>query len=56
VVFDPAGVQIKRGTVEGLNPLMFVFALLGNVTYVGRYSYSLPPFCFLLMFKLLNQM
>lgn len=27
--------NIKRGTVEGLNPLMFVFALLGNVTYVG---------------------
>ncbi|KAG0555124.1 hypothetical protein KC19_12G146400 [Ceratodon purpureus] len=27
--------NIKRGTVEGLNPLMFVFALLGNLTYVG---------------------
>ncbi|KAL6273863.1 hypothetical protein ACE6H2_024555 [Prunus campanulata] len=27
--------QIKRGTVEGLNPLMFVFALVANVTYVG---------------------
>lgn len=27
--------NIQRGTVEGLNPLMFVFALLGNVTYVG---------------------
>jgi uncharacterized protein with PQ loop repeat len=27
--------NIKRGTVEGLNPLMFVFALLGNMTYVG---------------------
>ncbi|KAL2651712.1 hypothetical protein R1flu_019840 [Riccia fluitans] len=27
--------NIKRGTVEGLNPLMFVFALVGNVTYVG---------------------
>ncbi|KAJ7565493.1 hypothetical protein O6H91_02G063200 [Diphasiastrum complanatum] len=27
--------NITRETVEGLNPLMFVFALLGNVTYVG---------------------
>ncbi|KAI5058392.1 hypothetical protein GOP47_0026562 [Adiantum capillus-veneris] len=27
--------NIKRGSVEGLNPLMFMFALLGNVTYVG---------------------
>lgn len=27
--------NIQRGTVEGLNPLMFVFALLGNITYVG---------------------
>ncbi|XP_050123859.1 probable vacuolar amino acid transporter YPQ1 isoform X2 [Malus sylvestris] len=27
--------QIKRGSVEGLNPLMFVFALIANVTYVG---------------------
>ncbi|GMN29702.1 hypothetical protein TIFTF001_002528 [Ficus carica] len=27
--------QIKRGSVEGLNPLMFLFALLANVTYVG---------------------
>uniref|UniRef100_A0A7I4FUY3 Vacuolar amino acid transporter YPQ1 n=1 Tax=Physcomitrium patens TaxID=3218 RepID=A0A7I4FUY3_PHYPA len=27
--------NIKRGTVEGLNPLMFAFALLGNATYVG---------------------
>ncbi|KAJ7296748.1 hypothetical protein O6H91_Y101000 [Diphasiastrum complanatum] len=27
--------NITRKTVEGLNPLMFVFALLGNVTYVG---------------------
>ncbi|CAM6105244.1 unnamed protein product [Calypogeia fissa] len=27
--------NIKRGTVEGLNPLMFVFALVGNATYVG---------------------
>lgn len=27
--------QIKRGTVEGLNPLMFMFALIGNITYVG---------------------
>lgn len=27
--------NIKRGTVEGLNPLMFIFALVGNATYVG---------------------
>ncbi|KAL9172532.1 hypothetical protein ABFS82_03G054200 [Erythranthe guttata] len=27
--------NIKRGNVEGLNPLMFVFALLANATYVG---------------------
>ncbi|CAL2273723.1 unnamed protein product [Prunus armeniaca] len=27
--------NIKRGTVEGLNPLMFVFALVANLTYVG---------------------
>lgn len=27
--------NIKRGSVEGLNPLMFLFALLANVTYVG---------------------
>ncbi|XP_038711011.1 probable vacuolar amino acid transporter YPQ2 isoform X2 [Tripterygium wilfordii] len=26
--------NIKRGSVEGLNPLMFIFALLANVTYV----------------------
>ncbi|XP_065854418.1 uncharacterized protein [Euphorbia lathyris] len=27
--------NIKRGNVEGLNPLMFVFALVGNTTYVA---------------------
>ncbi|XP_061369788.1 probable vacuolar amino acid transporter YPQ2 [Gastrolobium bilobum] len=27
--------NIKRGTVEGLNPFMFLFALIANVTYVG---------------------
>ncbi|CAK9204762.1 unnamed protein product [Sphagnum troendelagicum] len=27
--------NIKRGTAEGLNPLMFMFALVGNITYVG---------------------
>ncbi|KAL8143607.1 hypothetical protein V2J09_016639, partial [Rumex salicifolius] len=27
--------NIKRGSVEGLNPLMFIFALLGNITYVA---------------------
>ncbi|XP_022894393.1 lysosomal amino acid transporter 1-like isoform X6 [Olea europaea var. sylvestris] len=27
--------SIKRGSVEGLNPLMFVFALIANATYVG---------------------
>lgn len=29
-----------EGTVEGLNPLMFVFALVGNATYVARYGFS----------------
>ncbi|OWM73136.1 hypothetical protein CDL15_Pgr001250 [Punica granatum] len=28
--------NIRRGNVEGLNPLMFVFALVGNATYVAR--------------------
>lgn len=27
--------NIRRGNVEGLSPLMFVFALIGNATYVG---------------------
>ncbi|KAG6666454.1 hypothetical protein I3843_01G028300 [Carya illinoinensis] len=27
--------NIKRGSVEGLNPLMFIFALVANVTYVA---------------------
>uniref|UniRef100_A0A7C9DAM1 Uncharacterized protein n=1 Tax=Opuntia streptacantha TaxID=393608 RepID=A0A7C9DAM1_OPUST len=27
--------NIKRGSVEGLNPWMFVFALIANTTYVG---------------------
>ncbi|CAL9050362.1 unnamed protein product [Musa banksii] len=27
--------NIKRGSVEGLNPLMFMFALAANATYVG---------------------
>ncbi|XP_020239300.1 lysosomal amino acid transporter 1 homolog [Cajanus cajan] len=27
--------NIKRGSVEGLNPFMFLFALMANVTYVG---------------------
>ncbi|XP_052173677.1 uncharacterized protein LOC127788996 isoform X1 [Diospyros lotus] len=27
--------NIRRGKVEGLNPLMFVFALVGNTTYVA---------------------
>ncbi|KAL8118528.1 vacuolar lysine transporter YPQ1 isoform X1 [Apium graveolens] len=27
--------NIKRGSVEGLNPFMFIFALIANVTYVG---------------------
>ncbi|KAK9061826.1 hypothetical protein SSX86_019009 [Deinandra increscens subsp. villosa] len=27
--------NIKTGSVEGLNPLMFVFALVANATYVG---------------------
>ncbi|RZS27292.1 hypothetical protein BHM03_00060740 [Ensete ventricosum] len=31
---------------SGLNPLMFIFALTGNATYVGRFSSSLPIFIF----------
>lgn len=27
--------NIQRGNVEGLNPLMFIFALVANATYVG---------------------
>ncbi|XP_020267711.1 probable vacuolar amino acid transporter YPQ1 [Asparagus officinalis] len=27
--------NIRRGNVEGLSPLMFIFALIGNATYVG---------------------
>ncbi|KAL1813419.1 hypothetical protein ACET3Z_023484 [Daucus carota] len=27
--------NFRRGHVEGLNPLMFIFALVGNITYVG---------------------
>ncbi|KAK9714232.1 hypothetical protein RND81_06G080400 [Saponaria officinalis] len=27
--------NIRRGNVDGLNPLMFIFALLGNTTYVA---------------------
>lgn len=27
--------NVQRGTVEGLNPLMFLFALIGNAAYVG---------------------
>ncbi|XP_026418828.1 uncharacterized protein LOC113314262 [Papaver somniferum] len=27
--------NMRRGNVEGLNPLMFIFALVGNITYVG---------------------
>ncbi|BBH07053.1 PQ-loop repeat family protein / transmembrane family protein [Prunus dulcis] len=27
--------RIRKGNVEGLNPLMFVFAVLGNATYVA---------------------
>ncbi|KAM7529925.1 hypothetical protein LguiB_033335 [Lonicera macranthoides] len=28
--------NFRRGNVEGLNPLMFIFALVGNATYVAR--------------------
>ncbi|KAL3819611.1 hypothetical protein ACJIZ3_005516 [Penstemon smallii] len=28
--------NIRKGNAEGLNPLMFVFAILGNTTYVAR--------------------
>ncbi|KAL9398134.1 hypothetical protein Peur_007095 [Populus x canadensis] len=34
---------IKRGKVEGLNPLMFVFALVGNITYVARRPPCISP-------------
>jgi len=27
--------NMQRGSVEGLNPMMFMFALVGNLTYVG---------------------
>ncbi|WOL16367.1 seven transmembrane protein 1-like [Canna indica] len=27
--------NIKKGNVQGLNPFMFIFALIGNTTYVG---------------------
>ncbi|KAJ4980138.1 hypothetical protein NE237_010918 [Protea cynaroides] len=33
--FPQIFLNIKRGDVEGLNPLMFVFALVGNATYVA---------------------
>ncbi|XP_057973906.1 seven transmembrane protein 1-like isoform X3 [Malania oleifera] len=33
--FPQIWLNIKRGSVEGLNPLMFIFALTANVTYVG---------------------
>ncbi|KAJ8546094.1 hypothetical protein K7X08_018677 [Anisodus acutangulus] len=33
--------NIKRGSDEGLNPFMFVFALIANVTYVGRSYYNM---------------
>ncbi|XP_041002250.1 probable vacuolar amino acid transporter YPQ3 isoform X3 [Juglans microcarpa x Juglans regia] len=33
--------NIKRGSVEGLNPLMFIFALVANATYVARSYYSM---------------
>ncbi|XP_051138952.1 uncharacterized protein LOC127256795 [Andrographis paniculata] len=33
--FPQIRLNIKRGSAEGLNPLMFVFALLGNLTYMG---------------------
>ncbi|ONM31189.1 PQ-loop repeat family protein / transmembrane family protein [Zea mays] len=32
--------NMQRGHAEGLNPLMFTFALLGNSTYVGRSFFS----------------
>ncbi|CAN1129259.1 Probable vacuolar amino acid transporter YPQ1 [Linum perenne] len=30
--------NIKRGSVEGLNPLMFIFALIANLTYVHNHG------------------
>lgn len=46
--------QIKRGNVEGLNPLMFIFALIANATYVARFDLSsqCSPFLLLLYLKL----
>ncbi|KAE8685998.1 PQ-loop repeat family protein / transmembrane family protein isoform 2 [Hibiscus syriacus] len=32
--------NIKRGSVEGLNPLMFIFALIANAAYVARSALS----------------
>ncbi|KAG8369497.1 hypothetical protein BUALT_Bualt14G0019800 [Buddleja alternifolia] len=32
--------NIKRGSVEGLNPLMFIFALVANAAYVARYVFK----------------
>lgn len=33
--FPQICLNIHRGTVEGLNPLMFLFAIIGNTTYVA---------------------
>ncbi|KAI3843670.1 hypothetical protein MKW98_013606 [Papaver atlanticum] len=33
--FPQICLNIKRGSVEGMNPLMFIFALIANATYVG---------------------
>ncbi|XP_061374464.1 probable vacuolar amino acid transporter YPQ3 isoform X2 [Gastrolobium bilobum] len=33
--FPQIWLNIQRGSVEGLNPLMFIFALIANATYVG---------------------
>ncbi|GAB4834978.1 hypothetical protein Ancab_033245 [Ancistrocladus abbreviatus] len=33
--FPQIYLNIRRGNVEGLNPFMFLFALVGNATYIG---------------------
>ncbi|KAK9951413.1 hypothetical protein M0R45_006855 [Rubus argutus] len=33
--FPQIFLNIRRSNVEGLNPLMFIFAIVGNATYVG---------------------
>ncbi|KAH9541817.1 hypothetical protein CY35_14G085800 [Sphagnum magellanicum] len=48
--------NIKRGTAEGLNPLMFMFALVGNITYVGRYEILIQNLFLSLVWLSINQL